>query len=674
MSPASAARPPLPAAGVEGVLAALSPMPLMFAAIDVTAPLPPLWRMIVAALASLFCIATAIWLFKKPRAGTWFGGLWLSGGLAAAMPHLMHDPFSALLISAATLGMAWTFADIRAMASVRARRTKRQRARQRARGAAVAVTALAGFFALLGSPHHPLALAALATAPMIAVGLWARWSWLRFTTVPGRIVIALATPTVFAALALSVYTDYTLTMALVIGLLIVALLPRPISALERREHWWELLINHPARMLLSTFLALCVLGTILLSIPGAATGGGISLVDAAFTSVSAVCVTGLIVVDTPNAFSLFGQAGILLLIQLGGLGIMTITTVALHAMGRRLSLHQERVLSTMTDTGRQDLVASLITILRFTAIAELTGAVILTPLFYLAGDGAAMALWRGVFTAVSAFCNAGFALQSDSLIPYQNAPLILHTVAALIVLGGIAPATSLLIPRWLRRRPVPPAAHIALVTTAVLLVFGTVSILAFEWSGMLDGLSVADKLHNAWFQSVTLRTAGFNSVNIAHALSPTFVVMLSFMFIGGSPGGTAGGVKTTTIGLLALTFWATVTGRREVIIRHRRVPYPTVYRAVTIVLSGVTVWFLIILMLEVTQQISARDIIFEATSAMGTVGLSTGATGQLDGIGKIIIMIAMFTGRIGPMTLFTLLSADHAEPASRYPDAGISLT
>ena len=285
-----------------------------------------------------------------------------------------------------------------------------------------------------------------------------------------------------------------------------------------------------------------------------------------------------------------------------------------------------------------------------------------------------MALWRCVFTAISAFCNAGFALQSDSLIPYQNAPLILHTVAALIVLGGIAPATSLLIPRWLRRRPVPPAAHIALVTTAVLLVFGTISILAFEWSGMLSGLSVADKLHNAWFQSVTLRTAGFNSVNIAHALSPTFVVMLSFMFIGGSPGGTAGGVKTTTIGLLALTFWATVTGRNEVIIRHRRVPYPTLYRAVTIVISGVVVWFVVILMLEVTQQISARDIIFEATSALGTVGLSTGATGQLDGIGKIIIMIAMFTGRIGPMTLFTLLSVDHAEPASRYPDAGISLT
>ena len=330
MSPASAARPPLPAAGVGGILSALSPLPLIFAAIDVTGPLPPLWRIGIAAFASLFCILSALLLFKRPRAGTWFGGLWLTGGLAAAMPHLMHDPFSALLVSAATLGVAWTFADIRAMATVRARRTKRQRARQRARGAAVAVTALSGFFALLGSPHHPLALAALATSPMIAVVLWARWSWLRFTSVTGRIVIAIATPVVLAPLALSFFTDYTLTLALVVSLLMVVLLARPTSASERRENWWELLINHPARMLLSTFLALCILGTIILSIPGAATGAGISLVDAAFTSVSAVCVTGLIVVDTPNAFSLFGQAGILLLIQLGGLGIMTITTVALH--------------------------------------------------------------------------------------------------------------------------------------------------------------------------------------------------------------------------------------------------------------------------------------------------------------------------------------------------------
>ena len=182
--------------------------------------------------------------------------------------------------------------------------------------------------------------------------------------------------------------------------------------------------------------------------------------------------------------------------------------------------------------------------------------------------------------------------------------------------------------------------------------------MAFEWDGVLAGLSFGDKIQNAWFQSVTLRTAGFNSVDIAKVASPTFLVMLGFMFIGGSPGGTAGGVKTTTVGILATTFWAKITNRNDVIIRNRRVRSGTIYQAITMVICGLIVWFIAVLMLEMTQQISMRDIVFEVTSAIGTVGLSTGATPLLDEIGKIIIMIAMFVGRIGPMTLFTLLSND----------------
>jgi trk system potassium uptake protein TrkH len=195
-----------------------------------------------------------------------------------------------------------------------------------------------------------------------------------------------------------------------------------------------------------------------------------------------------------------------------------------------------------------------------------------------------------------------------------------------------------------------------------------------EWNGILSGLSFFDKIHNAWFQSATLRTAGFNSVDITGMISPTFLVMLCFMFIGGSPGGTAGGIKTTTIGILALTFVANITNRNVVIIKNRRILSGTIYRAITIVASGAIVWFVMVLMLEITQQISVRDLIFEATSAIGTVGLSTGATAGLDEIGKIIIMIAMFIGRIGPMTLFMLLSEDHSAPASRCPDAKITLT
>lgn len=216
--------------------------------------------------------------------------------------------------------------------------------------------------------------------------------------------------------------------------------------------------------------------------------------------------------------------------------------------------------------------------------------------------------------------------------------------------------------------------HLALGATAVLLVVGILLILVLEWQGILAGMGVADKIHNAWFQSVTLRTAGFNSVDIAGVTAPVFLVMLGWMFIGGCPGGTAGGIKTTTIAVLALTFWASITGRGEVVVRNRRIAPGTIYRAVTIVGSGLLLWFVLVLMLAITQQIPVRDLIFEVTSALGTVGLSTGATAHLDGIGKIIIMWAMFIGRIGPMTLFMLLSEEHSPGGSSCPDAHVTLT
>ena len=426
-------------------------------------------------------------------------------------------------------------------------------------------------------------------------------------------------------------------------------------------------------MLISTFLGLCLLGTLLLQLPWASTKGTIPLVDAAFTSVSAVCVTGLTVLDTPRDFTLLGQAFLLLLIQCGGFGIMTISTVGLHALGKRLSLRQERLLTTLTDTSHQDLFTSLALIVRFTLLIELAGAVLLVGSFLAAGDGLPRALWQGLFTAVSAFCNAGFALHSTNLVPFQTSPLVLHTVATLIILGGLAPATCLILPDWLRGRAIPLAPRIALMTTAALLVTGTVAFLVFEWDNTLAGLSLVDKLHNAWFQSVTLRTAGFNSVDLATVLGPTYLLMHVWMFIGGSPGGTAGGVKTTTIAVLALTFWTNITGHAEVIVRNRRIPQATINRAVTLVGAGVLIWAAAALALQITQPLPARALLFETTSALGTVGLSLGITPSLDGIGKIIIMLTMFIGRVGPLTLFTLLSGDIAPSDPRCPDARLTI-
>ncbi|SMC99336.1 trk system potassium uptake protein TrkH [Desulfocicer vacuolatum DSM 3385] len=436
------------------------------------------------------------------------------------------------------------------------------------------------------------------------------------------------------------------------------------------EDMWD----RPAAIVFFTFLGLCLMGTLMLLLPGIMGHTPIALVDAAFTSVSAVCVTGLAVLDTPTDFSMAGQGVILVLIQFGGLGIMSITTVAMHAMGRRLSLRQERLMTSLMDADRKDLLASLVLILKFTFLVEAVGAIFLGGVFYTMGDSPGQAAWRGSFTAVSAFCNAGFSLQTQSLVPYKDAPMVLHMVAVLIIFGGMAPATSLLIPRWVRGRNIPVTARIDLVSTAVLLISGTLFILAFEWNGVLSDLSFVNKIHNAWFQSATLRTAGFNSVDLAGVMSPTFLVMLCLMFIGGAPGGTAGGIKVTTVAILAMTFWANITHCKGVILGNRHIRPVTIFRAVTIVISGGMIWFMVVLMLEVTQQIPARSIIFEATSAIATVGLSMGVTAQFDQIGKCVVMLAMFIGRIGPLTLFMLLSNASLAPVSHCPDAKITLT
>jgi len=604
--------------------------------------------------------------------GKTFGGLSFLSCFVVALPYLANNPFAALIGTITLISAEFALLDFRIDVDHNKKSNHEILCQQLVRWAIMMIPVVIGISMLSGNSDSIFSRATIVATSAMAQILFIFWSWKKRSKPLFLLPVA---GFLFLILVLfSVVIGHTITISLVISSIVLLLLPRSGQILERREHWWEILLNHPARILLSTFFALSVMGTLILIIPAATKAGAIGLVDAAFTSMSAVCVTGLIVLDTPNDFSMLGQSFILILIQLGGLGIMGITTVALHAMGRRLSLRQERLLTSMTDTGHKDLIDSLVTILKFTFITEGAGAFILTGLFYSVGDTLGQASWRGLFTSISAFCNAGFALQSDSLISYQSNPFILHIVAILIIIGGLAPATSLIFPKWIGRQKIPVTARIALITTMVLLVSGTFFILAFEWNGILSDLSFFDKIHNAWFQSVTLRTAGFNSVDITGMIGPTFLVMLCFMFIGGSPGGTAGGVKTTTIGILAMTFLANITNRNVVIIQNRRILSGTIYRAITIVASGAFVWFIMVLMLEITQHISVRDIIFEATSAMGTVGLSTGATAYLDGIGKILVMSAMFIGRIGPMTLFMLLSEAHSAPASRCPDAKITLT
>lgn len=439
-------------------------------------------------------------------------------------------------------------------------------------------------------------------------------------------------------------------------------------------NWLEVILDHPARILTSGFLFLCTLGAFLLFLPISSSGIKISFIDAAFTSVSAVCVTGLIVLDTSLDFSIIGQFFILLLIQLGGLGIMTITAAALYTVGQRLSLKHEKIIASTANTDHKTLFSSLKQIVLFTFIVEALGAVILSTLFTLNGESFTSGVFKGIFTAVSAFCNAGFALQSDNLLGYNTNPLILQTIATLIILGGIAPATTFLIPKWIKGQKIPLSAYIPLTTTLILLSLGTICVLLFEWNGFLSEFNFFNKLSNAWFQSATLRTAGFNSVDLNSVSQPMLITMIALMFIGGSPGSTAGGVKTTAFALVFITFIENIKGKKNIVVKSRTIPQESINKAITAIVAGLMLWFFIVIMLEITQTISPSQILFEAASALGTVGLSIGATALLDEIGKVIIMTTMFIGRIGSVTLFMFLREEARSGFAKWPEEKINIT
>jgi len=421
------------------------------------------------------------------------------------------------------------------------------------------------------------------------------------------------------------------------------------------------LLDHPARVVVVSFAAVATFGTVVLGLPLSVTSGELAFVDAAFTSVSAVCVTGLVVVDTPTAFSGFGEVSLLALIQVGGLGTMAVYSLALSALGERLSLRHERALAgTLHVESRRRIGASLRRVVMVTLVSELVGAVALATSFALRhGDSFGTACWRGLFTAVSAFCNAGFALQTESLLPYAEDPVVLHVVALLVVIGGLSPVAVVAIPSWVRRRRVTLQVRLILAVSVTLLVGGALAYGLLEWEQSLAGLSLVDRIHNAWFQSVTLRTAGFQSVDLASTRASTQLLMLVLMFVGGSPGGTAGGIKTTTVAVLALLVRATMRGEARPTWRGREVGRRTVNEAASVFVVALFVLFLAMLAVHLTQRMPGEVATFEIVSALGTVGLSIGGTAMLDDVGKLLVIACMFIGRVGPLTLFLFLGERH---------------
>ena len=438
----------------------------------------------------------------------------------------------------------------------------------------------------------------------------------------------------------------------------------------------------PTRIFVLSFAAVILTGGILLWLPFSAGRGPVRFVDALFTSTSAVCVTGLVVLDTGKDYSFAGQVITMLLIQVGGLGIITFSTVFFVLMGRSISFKgREIVQSTFLHTPRRDFMVVAKMVLIFTVITEFGGA-----LFLLARFSQDFSFWdaiyRSVYHAVSAFNNAGFSLFTDNLVGYQGDPIVNLAVMGLIVHGGIGFIVQYEVLSYLRGVQKRLSVHtkIVLITTTILISSGAILFYLFERNHVLKDVPVLTKVLTSLFQSVTPRTAGFNTVDYGVLSNATILLTLVLMFIGASPGSTGGGVKTTSAALLVMLMWSRVKGSLDVSAFNRTIPREILSRTISIIFASafsvaIITSFLLIIGPGSVVPVESRhffvEYLFETVSAFGTVGLSMGITPKLYDAQKYAIILMMFVGRVGPLTLAFSLSRESARARVTYAEEGI---
>lgn len=429
---------------------------------------------------------------------------------------------------------------------------------------------------------------------------------------------------------------------------------------------------HPSLLLLLSYILAIVLGTVALLLPASTVKGAINFIDALFTATSAVCVTGLIVVDTGSCFTLLGQCIILFLIQIGALGIMTISVMLFQIIGKRVFFQQRMAMQEVFSyTPREDIYSLIRSVLIFTVLTELAGALIL--FFYW--DNAyslSKAAFLAVFHSVSAFCNAGFSLFESSLMAERSSFTINVTIMVLIVLGGIGFPVVYEIYTRLRGKQdekISIQTKTVIITSIILILAGALIILISQ-EEMIQTLGLGQGIQAALFQSVTCRTAGFNSLDISSLNTAVLLFMMFLMLVGGSPGSCSGGIKTTTLAVLTTFSWSRLRGLKCVNLFHKTIPRKTVTKSVLlIVLSLFTICFAVFLILLVDPEHGSRaegnrqflTYIFESVSAFATVGLSMGVTTKLTAFGKTMLIILMIIGRVG-VPAFTYILADTGAP------------
>ncbi|WP_125778346.1 TrkH family potassium uptake protein [Antribacter gilvus] len=432
--------------------------------------------------------------------------------------------------------------------------------------------------------------------------------------------------------------------------------------------------RRPGQLVVLGFLGAIAAGTALLSLPIAATGPNASFIEALFTATSAVCVTGLIVTDTPVFWTTFGHVVILVLIQVGGLGVMAVASTLGLLLSRRLDLSTRLVAAASTRAvGLGDLRRVLLGAIRISFIIEAACALVLAARFSAGyGEPPGRALWLGLFHSVSGFNNAGFALFSDSLMSYGTDPWICVPLAVTVILGGIGFPVIMELLRQ-RRRPGRWSLHtkITVWMTAALLLVSTPFFLLTEWRNpaTLGPMDLPGKLLAAFTQSVMARTAGFNSVDTSQMNTETWLGTDVLMFIGAGSAGTAGGIKVTTFAVLAIVIWSELRGDPDATVSDRRITLATQRQALTVALLGVAIVILPALFITTSSPFTSDEVVFEVVSAFSTTGLSTGITAGLEWYHQLILVVLMFIGRLGPITLGTSLALRSRRRLYRLPES-----
>lgn len=438
----------------------------------------------------------------------------------------------------------------------------------------------------------------------------------------------------------------------------------------------KVLYFNPQQWMTMGFLIIIFIGAILLSFPiSSSSGVSIGFLNALFTSTSAVSVTGLAVVDTGSDFTIFGQIIIMILIQLGGLGFMIYGVMIAVALGKKIGLKHRLLIQESTNSNKiQGLVKLSLNIIFISMIFETLATIILTIRWW-SEMGFMKAFYYAVFHSISSFNNAGFALWSDSLSGYVGDPIVNIVITMLFIIGGIGFTVIVNVYQKKKWRKLSLHSKIVIFTSLILSVVGFIVIFILEsFNPSFNTLSFEDKLWASYFQGVTPRTAGFNTIDIASMMAASQFFIVFLMFIGASSGSTGGGIKTSTFVVLVLAMYSIIRGRSEVSVFKRKIGNDIILRALAVIIISLGLVLLVTFILTLTEHALQKDfleILFETTSAFGTVGLSMGLTPELSPIGKIIIIFAMFVGRLGPLTLAFALSKTRKTSKIKYAEEKI---